>query len=231
LRDHIMTVAGHYAGKMHSWDVVNEVVLPSDQQPDGLRNSPWLQLLGSKYIDLSFRITAAADPHALLVLNQNHLEYDSNGNQDCRVATLNLLKQLKSSGTPVHALGIQAHLSQDEGSLNVTILRDFLHDVASLDLKIMITELDVSDQNLPYDMAARDSMVAQQYQEFLTAVLEEPAVIAVITWGLSDKYTWLTTYKPRPDKALVRPLPLDDKFQRKLSWSAIATAFDKFPRR
>ncbi len=55
LTDHIKTVAGHYAGKMHSWDVVNEAIQLSDQRADGLRKSPWLKLLGSGYIDLAFR--------------------------------------------------------------------------------------------------------------------------------------------------------------------------------
>src|SRR6202789_4741399 len=46
LVDHIMTVGGHYKNKIHSWDVVNEAVLPKDGRPDGLRNSPSMELLG-----------------------------------------------------------------------------------------------------------------------------------------------------------------------------------------
>lgn len=38
----------------------------------------------------------------------------------------------------------------------------------------------------------------------------------------SDRYTWLSKYKPRPDKASVRPLPLDAQMKRKLAWNAIA---------
>jgi endo-1,4-beta-xylanase len=34
--DHISVVVGHYAGKMHSWDVVNEAIEPDDGRPDGL---------------------------------------------------------------------------------------------------------------------------------------------------------------------------------------------------
>ena len=39
LTDHIMTVGGRYQGKIHSWDVVNEAILPKDGREDGLRKS------------------------------------------------------------------------------------------------------------------------------------------------------------------------------------------------
>ncbi|MGA9382056.1 MAG: endo-1,4-beta-xylanase, partial [Phormidium sp.] len=107
----------------------------------------------------------------------------------------------------------------------------FLSDVASLGLKIMITELDVEDDKLPRNIAIRDRMVAAAYQDYLSVVLEQPAVIGVLTWGLSDRYTWLSSYRPRPDKAPVRTLPLDANLQRKLAWNAIARAFDSAPKR
>jgi len=225
LRKHISTVVGHYAGKMHSWDVVNEVILPWDNQPNGLRNSPWLNLLGSGYIDLAFREAAKADPKALLVLNQDRIENDTAAGDQCRAATLALLQRLKSSGTPVHALGIESHLGLDQGTFNAQKFKTFLRDVASLGLKIMITELDVTDEKLPADISTRDSIVAGKYEEFLSVLLEEPSVIAVLTWGLSDKYTWLADQRPRADEAPVRPLPLDMNFRRKLSGDALAQAF------
>jgi endo-1,4-beta-xylanase len=227
LREHITTVAGRYAGRMHSWDVVNEAVQPWDGQPEGLCNSPWLKHLGPKYLDIAFRTAAAADPQAMLVLNQNQLEYDLPEHDACRISILKLLERLKADGTPIHALGIQAHLVGDEKRFNPNKFREFLRDVAGLGLKIMITEMDVADQHLPYNEHIRDQIVASKYEEFLSVVLDEPAVIAVITWGLSDKYTWLEWSKPRSDKAPVRPLLLDSQFQRKLSWSAVGLAIDK----
>lgn len=231
LREHIAAVVGRYAGKMHSWDVVNEVISPWDGRPDGLASTVWLKLLGQTYIDMAFKAAAAADPKALLVLNQNYLEYDAPKWAGFRTATLNLLKRLKSSGIPIHALGIQAHLGSEFGNFNSEKFKYFLRDVASLNLKIMITELDVIDRNLPYDINLRDRIVAGAYEEFLSVVLDEPAIIAVLTWGLSDKYTWYSKTAPRADKAPVRPLPLDEKFSRKLAWDAIARAFDRAPKR
>jgi endo-1,4-beta-xylanase len=231
--EHISTVVGHYAGKIHSWDVVNEAVLPKDGRSDGLRNTPWLELLGPDYIDIAFRAAAQADPKALLVYNDHWLEYDLPECQARRVAVIKLLERLKSRGSPVQALGIQAHLFAAEKRFNPTVLRNFLRDVADLGLKILITEMDVADKNLPLDIPVRDRLIAEVYEDYLSVVLDEPAVIAVLTWGLSDRYTWFpySKLRLRDDKAPSRPLPLDTELNRKLAWNAIARAFDKAPRR
>jgi endo-1,4-beta-xylanase len=216
---------------MHSWDVVNEAIAVEDGRPDGLRKTPWLDLLGPNYIDLAFRLAAQADPQALLVYNDYGLEYDTPQDEAKRAAVLKLLERLKSQGTPIHAFGMQSHLSGHETKFNPQKLRKFLGDVASLGLKIMITELDAIDEKLPLNIAVRDRIIAGAYEDYLSAALDEKAVIAVITWGLSDRYTWLSEFKPRKDRAAVRPLPFDRNFNRKLAWNAIARAFDRAPKR
>ncbi|OWY63882.1 glycosyl hydrolase family 10 [cyanobacterium TDX16] len=231
LEEHIKTVVRHYAGKIHSWDVVNEAINPSDGRSDGLRKTPWLKFLGSDYIELAFRLAAEADPQALLVYNDFGLDYDIPEDEAKRNAVLNLLERLKSKDTPIHAFGMQAHLRADETQFNPKKLKRFLENVAALGLKILITEMDVSDKNLPVDLKVRDRIVAATYEDYLSVVLNEPAVIAVLTWGLSDRYTWLSEFQPRRDGARVRPLPLDANFKRKLAWNAIAHAFDNAPHR
>lgn len=229
LRQHIATVAGRYAGKIHSWDVVNEAIDPGDGRSDGLRQWPWLQFMGPDYIEIAFRAAHQADPQALLVYNDHRLDYDTKEEEARRTAVLKLLERLKSRGTPIHALGIQAHLRGDESQFNAKKLRDFMREVASMGLKIMITEMDVTDQKLPKNIDTRDRIVAGMYEDYLAVALEEPAVIAVLTWGLSDRYTWLSSHKPRKDSAPVRPLPLDAQLRRKFAWNAIARAVDGAP--
>ncbi len=95
----------------------------------------------------------------------------------------------------------------------------------------MITELDVIDQKLPLDINVRDRIVATVYEDYLSVALDEPAMIALVTWGLSDRYTWLSWFRPRYDGSQVRPLPLDANLRPKLAWNAIARALDKAPMR
>jgi endo-1,4-beta-xylanase len=231
---YIETVVGYYAGQLHSWDVVNETIFPQDGGANNLRNTKWLQWLGLDFFDLAFRTAASVDPQALLVLNEDWLNPDTDEGEAKRIAVLKVLEKLKSQGTPVHALGMQSHIwAKDTVPLNQQKIRDFVGEVAQLGLKIIITELDVRDRHLAQDITVRDRIVAQVYEDYLSAVLDEPAVIAVNTWGLSDRYTWLANPKrgARDDGASIRPLPLDSEFVRKPAWYAIANAFDNAPMR
>ena len=224
LTDHIRTVGGRYAGRVHSWDVVNEAIELDDRQPEGLRNSPWLRLLGPTYIDLAFRTARLADPKALLCYNDYGLESESAGDAAKRVAVLNLLRGLQARGTPIDALGIQSHLSAGPNFVYGPGLQRFLEDVRRMGLKVLLTEMDVNDRGLPADIAARDRTVAETYAGYLRLTLANPAVTALLTWGLADKYTWLNGEGSRPDKLPERALPFDADLRPKLAYTAAVQA-------
>lgn len=226
LVDHINTVVGRYAGKIHSWDVVNEAIEPIDGRDDGLRINPWLEYLGEEYIELAFKTAAIADPQALLCYNDYGLAYDTPQQEARRTATLKLLERLKAKNVPIDALGMQGHLFASLGHFNRKKLQKFMQNVADLGLKILVSELDVVDRSLQAATIFRDRAVADIYREYLEIVLTQRAVIAVITWGLSDRYTWLRKSSPRSDEADVRPLPLDDNLNPKLAWEALANALN-----
>jgi endo-1,4-beta-xylanase len=65
-RKHIMVVAGRYAGRIQSWDAVNEAIEVKDGRPDGLRDSIRMRLLGPEYLAIAFRTAAETDPKARL---------------------------------------------------------------------------------------------------------------------------------------------------------------------
>lgn len=225
LVEHINRLVTRYANKIHFWSVVNEAILTSHGRADGLRKTRWLELLGSDYVEMAFHAAAKADPQALLLYNDNALEYDIPYHDERRTAVLKFLERLKSKGTPVHALGLQAHINSLD-DFNPKKLKTFLRDVANLGLKIVITEMDVLDKDMPTDIKQRDRIVAEVYEKFLLTAFEEPALLGAITWGLTDRYTWLADYAPRTDGTTVRPLPYDANMNRKLAWNGIARAFD-----
>lgn len=219
LTAHIRTVVGRYAGRIHSWDVVNEAVDPAE--PDGLRRTPWRRLIGPDYVRLAYETAAAADPRAKLVYNDYGLVVSATDAK--RDATLRLLERLLARGVPVHALGLQCHL-QVGTRLDEARVRRFCADIAGLGLEIMVTELDVADRRAPADIDARDGAVAEVYRTFLGCLLEQPATSTVLTWGLSDIHSWLQTYQPRADGLPCRVLPYDQRLRRKPAWNAIAGA-------
>jgi endo-1,4-beta-xylanase len=223
LARHIETVCGHYAGRLQAWDVVNEVVDP--RASDGLRDTPWLRFLGPDYITDAFRRARAADPSALLFLNDYGLEPDTSLAKAKRLAVLALLRRLLNSGAPVQGLGLQAHLVAGD---RFDSLGAFLEQVRALGLRVAVTELDVSDERLAgRPIEDRDAAVAATYAEFLHKALAVPGLVReVLTWGLTDATSWLQAYQPRRDGLPKRPLPLDEALARKPAWAAIRTAFE-----
>jgi endo-1,4-beta-xylanase len=132
---------------------------------------------------------------------------------------------------PVHALGIQAHLLADRFAqrFNATAYSRFLDEVADRGLKILITEMDVLDDGLPADIAVRDRAVADVYRRYLDVTLDHRAVKALITFGLSDRYTWLQEDLPREDGAARRPLPFDEDLQPKPAYRALSHSLRDAP--
>jgi endo-1,4-beta-xylanase len=225
--NHISTVVGRYAGKVHSWDVVNEALDPNEKRPDGLRSKPWVNLVGPDYIDDAFRAAAAADPKAMLVWNENHLETREDWAQAKREALLRNLKLRLQRSVPIHAIGLQSHLPGTSPTFNYPEFVSFLRAVSDLGLKVIVSELDVIDSDLPADAANRDQAVANVYFDYLSIVLHSSMVPAVLTWGISNRYTWIAGYKPRKDSAKARPLPFDEDLKPSPAWSAMAKAFER----
>jgi endo-1,4-beta-xylanase len=231
LRAHIAEVAGHYAGRIHSWDVVNEAVFVEDGRPDGLRKSPWLELAGPSYIDLAFTTAAKADPQAILTYNDYDLEQDTEAHEAKRRAVLALLKGLRARNVPVQALGIQSHLVASTSPYQWSGFHRFLDGAEKLGLTIFITELDVDDTALPADITDRDRQVAACYQDFLSNALKHHNLQAILTWGFTDPDTWLNHFHPRKDGTPQRPLPFDGQLQPKPAYFAMEQSIEAAPRR
>ncbi|MBZ5701848.1 MAG: endo-1,4-beta-xylanase [Acidobacteriia bacterium] len=223
LTEHIRRVAGRYARRVHSWDVVCEAIEVKDRRPDGLRITPWLHLLGPDYLELAFRTASEADPNALLTYNDYGLELDSPFNARKREAVLNLLRSLRSRRVPLHALSLQAHLI----ALNMTEtpswkgFHKFLDEVQKLNLQVFVTALDVDDFHLAGIVRSRDSFVAGLYRDFLRNILRHTSIKAVLTCGLSDRDTWLNSERRRQDGLPERPLPFDKDLKPKPAFDAM----------
>ena len=208
LVQHIETVGGRYKGKIHSWDVVNEAIQISDGLPGGMRNSPWQKVLPG-YIDIAFHTARRVDPHALLTYNDYGIEAEDAASTAKRAAVLELVRGMQQRGVPIDAVGIQSHITAGPNHTYGPALTKFMSDVQSLGLKIMLTEMDVNDRDLPADIVIRDKAVGDLYASYLNTTLANPAVIALLTWGITDKYTWLNHEESRKDGQPERCLPFD----------------------
>jgi endo-1,4-beta-xylanase len=214
-----------YKGRVAGWIVVNEGIDPEGK--NGFRTEyPWYQSIGPSYMLEAFQRTRAIDPNATLVLNEFGFETvnqygDRPGPR--RKAALQVIDKLQHDGAPLDAFGIQAHLLADRfhERFNAKAYRHFLRELAHRGLKILITELDVLDDGLPKARKPRDRAIAEIYKRYLDVTLHEPAVKSVMTFGISDRFTWLEEDYPRDDGGHRRPLPYDDKLKPKPAHKAL----------
>ncbi|MDO9588174.1 MAG: endo-1,4-beta-xylanase [Brevundimonas sp.] len=220
---YVATVAGRYRGRMVGWDVVNEAVA---EDGDGLRDCVYARKLGPEaYIVRAFEQARAADPDAVLFLNDYNLE-----NNPRKGATfLKLVERLLAQGAPIGGVGTQSHLDIE---IPAGQIRDFFRDAGSLGLPIHVSELDFPmerDGGRRPDLRSTAAKRAQQVarvgelaEAFMT--LPEHQRYAFTTWGLRDPDSWLVRAegKNRPDESA---LLLDAEGRPNPAYQAVADAF------
>jgi endo-1,4-beta-xylanase len=225
---YIEEVAARYAGKLHSWDVVNEPFWPGHKAPGGYRLGPWYDAFGTGYVRRAFERVASVDKKTKLVLNEAQTERDDEVGLAVRSGLLRLVDELRDAGVPLHAVGLQGHL-QPRYPHDPARFAEFLHALADRKVDIYVTEFDVRDDTFPDDIPTRDAMIADTAEKFLTNALHVPAVKVVIAWELADNYSFYTDAAKKKDplaQRLPRPLPFDSAMQRKPLWFAMARAFE-----
>jgi endo-1,4-beta-xylanase len=218
LEAHIRAVLAHFGTDVGTWDVVNEVIDPS--QPDGFRRSPWFQIIGPEYIEAAFRIAREVAPGAKLVIN----DFDTT-NPTKRGFLFELIRDLKARGVPVDGIGHQMHNNIEFPSGQAII--DTIELFDGLGIENEVTELDVSiySGSFPgaigdYSEIPFDRFVLQgyRYRTFFQAFRQLAGKIKSVTlWGQADDHTWLTS-PGRVDA----PLLFDTSLKAKLGyWAAV----------
>ncbi|MCX7283545.1 MAG: endo-1,4-beta-xylanase [Novosphingobium sp.] len=224
---HVKTVCARYNGRMSSYDVVNETVLPEGGQLAQTRLS---QAMGGTeaLVDLAFHTARRAAPGVQLVYN-DYMSWEP-GNELHRKGVLALLEGFRKRGTPVDALGVQSHLiAPVPGASQQREWRQFIDEVVAMGYGLVITEFDVRDRELPADMALRDRVVAETAKAYCDMMFSYRQLRDVLAWGLVDPFSWLQGFEPRSDGLAARGCPYDSNFRAKPMREAIAAAFAAAP--
>ena len=135
LERHIDEVMGRYAGRIHSWDVVNEPFWPDHGVKGGHRLGPWYDALGPAYVTTAFRAAARADPGAKLVLNEAFTESVDRLGLAVRTGLLKLVDEIRAAGLRLDAVGLQGHIIRDR-PFDPVGWRRFLGELAARDVEI-----------------------------------------------------------------------------------------------
>jgi endo-1,4-beta-xylanase len=211
LENHVRTVVAHFGEDVGSWDVVNEVIDPS--QPDGFRRSPWFDVIGPEFIDRAFLVAREAAPNAKLYLN----DFDTT-NPTKRAFLLALVQDLESRSIPIDGMGHQMHNNVEFPSAQAIV--ETVNAFDALGVENEVTELDCSiysgsfpDPIVDYAEVPADRLVIQgyRYRIFFEAFRELGSKLKSVTfWGQADDHTWLSS----PSRVNA-PLLFDQQLQKK----------------
>ncbi len=215
LRSHIEAVAGRYKGKVHAWDVVNEVI----DNDGSYRPTTWVNAFGDgdTLVKYAFKFAAQYAPDAELYYNDFNTWRPAK-----RDGIVRLVRMLQREGIRVDGVGMQGHwgLNYPKNEYIEAAIDSF----AVCGVKVMITELDVdvlpltkegqiigqvmSDNQFqleefkafldPYPDGLRESVqteLANRYGELFGIFYQKRDKIHRVTlWGVHDGMSWKNGY-------------------------------------
>ncbi len=219
LDTHVRTIVGRYKDDIKSWDVVNEVIEPSDL--DGMRANDWYKIAGTDYIETAFRSAReAGGPDIKLYIN----DYGTD-NPTKRDRLYELVKEMLDKGVPIDGVGHQTHIGVHGPS--VASIIESMKKFSELGLDNLVTELDMSiyawndrrdfGDDIPEPIL---QMQANRYRELFDAFKANKDILSgVVFWGIADDHTWLHNYpvNGRTDA----PLLFDQQLHAKTAFWAV----------
>ena len=240
LRSHIEVVAGRYAGKVHAWDVVNEVIADDGSY----RPTTWVEGVGSgdELVKMAFTFASQYAPETELYYNDFNAWRPAK-----RDGIARLVRMLQEEKIRIDGVGIQAHwgLNYPKNEYIEAAIDTF----ASLGVKVMITELDVDVLPLTREgqIIGRGMMHPQfqleEFEEFLDPYKEglppeveqqlndrykelfmifysrRDKISRVTFWGPHDGMSWKNGY-PVPGRTNY-PLLFDRERKPKSAYTAV----------
>jgi endo-1,4-beta-xylanase len=215
LRAHIETVAGRYKGRVHAWDVVNEVM----GEDGSYRPTAWVKTVGDgdALVKAAFRFASQYAPDTELYYNDFNTWRPAK-----RDGIVRMVKMLKAEGIRIDGIGMQAHWGLNYPKTEY--IAAAIDAYAALGLKVMITEMDVdvlpltregqiigtamSDpqfqleefkayldpyrNGLPPDV---EQQVADRWGDLFRIFYERRDTIDRVTfWGVHDGLSWKNNY-------------------------------------
>lgn len=213
LQEHIKTVVGRYKGRIQHWDVLNEAI----DWDGSLRDTIWLDYFGPEYIDQVFYWAHEADPDAKLFYN----DFGAEGLGDKSDAVYELVKGMVERGVPIDGVGFQGHFNIEEPPAAAEVAAN-IERLTDLGLEVQFTEVDVRIQEPVTD----DKLDAQAdvYWSMMNVCVQAPGCTAFLTWGVTDKFSWISSFLEGYDAGLL----LDRDYEPKPAYWALRDVLERY---
>ncbi len=225
VKKYITDVVTRYAGKVRSWDVVNEAV----DDNGNMRNTIFLQKMGPDYIKDCYQwardaANAAGDTNLLLFYN----DYATSTNIPKQDQVFSIVDDLKASNL-IDGVGFQMHntyLSPTKEQIETDINR-----AVALGLKVHVSELDIQvnqNNDITYLTAERALAQKEKYKEIVKIynALPETNKYALTVWGFKDNESWIPYSTDLNHPGNDWPLLYNNKFELKKAHTGFLEGLD-----
>jgi endo-1,4-beta-xylanase len=222
----IRNTVTRYAGKVKAWDVVNEAISDGTgtiRTHTGTTTADefyWSQYLGREYALKAFQYARAADPSALLFINDYNLESD-NIKLDSLLA---FVGELKAKGAKIDGIGTQMHISINTSQAGID---NMFRKLAATGLKVRVSELDIrinpnNAAGFTPSAGVLDSQVAMYRYVIDSYFKNVPAAqrYDFTVWGVADSDSWIVTTQKKVDF----PLLFDANYGKKPAYTSVLQA-------
>jgi endo-1,4-beta-xylanase len=213
VKTYIQTVVSRYSGRIVSWDVANEIFADNGSlRDDGIVYKTFKDPVA--FYGRCFQYTRNADPAVKLFYN----DYDIVMNSAKRNSVKAMVARFKAQGYPIDGLGEQCHTAV---WTNSATRNSGFADLVNIGLLIHISELDVKVNQYKADTYVFTDADKQKQSDTFKSIVSmfestpEAQKFAITTWGLTDKYTWLSSFW-HPKEF---PLLFDETYNRKMAYS------------
>ena len=182
----VSEIVARFKGRIDIWDVVNEAV-HLGQVNQEQRLSKWAVTLGAtKYVGECLKLARAANPQAMLLVNDYRLD----------AAYYKLLDALRENGKLLFdVIGLQSHMHDGSWPLR-TVWRN-CETYARLGVPLHFTEATVvsgphlgSGENWGPTTPELEAKQADSVVKFYATLFAHPSVQAITWWDFSDNGAW-----------------------------------------
>ena len=219
MKQYIADVAGHFSGRIYSWDVINEAFpddgYSADWKTSMRTNNPWFNAIGSDFVYEGFLAARLADPGAILYYNDYNT--DQAGKAKMIYDMVKEVNERYKAAFPsetrllIEGIGMQEHHNT---GVSAGAIRNALNLFKPLGVKISVSELDVLivtyQEFAPYghgpykqNFITGDIRInglkkqADLYGEYFKVYLEFSDIIERVSfWGVTDDKSWRSAGLP-----------------------------------